>query len=196
MPHLQSVQVLDDKRSHWVTQAITGATIEWDAEITNEEPDTLIAWRSLPGSALDTTGSIRFSKATGDRGTEVHVTMQYLPPAGKVGHWIATLFGKDPCQQMRDDRQPRLVQIDVLPREAQRLTASQARQPAQADVHLPVQRGADPEDLLQFLMGQVSPIFLRLGTGALEPIKRIEVQQIFIKGLIENRFDLCWGWMG
>ncbi len=105
MHHLQSVQVLDQKRSHWVTKApaIAGGSIEWDAEITRDEPDSLIAWRSLPGSGIDTAGQIRFSKAPGNRGTEVHVSMEYVPPAGKLGHWVATLFGEDPRQQMRDD---------------------------------------------------------------------------------------------
>lgn len=105
MHHLQSVQVLDDKRSRWVTKApaIAGGSIQWDAEITRDEPDSLIAWRSLPGSEIDTAGQIRFSKAPGDRGTNVNVSMEYVPPAGKLGHWVATLFGDDPRQQMRDD---------------------------------------------------------------------------------------------
>jgi len=105
MHHLKSVEVLDAKRSHWVTQApsIAGGSIEWDAEITRDEPNAAIAWRSLPGSQIDTMGEIRFTKALGDRGTEVHVLMKYLPPAGKVGHWIATLFGDAPSRQMRDD---------------------------------------------------------------------------------------------
>jgi uncharacterized membrane protein len=105
MTHLERVQVMDDRRSHWVAKApkIAGGSIEWDAEITQDEPNSAIAWRSLPGSQVDTRGEIRFITAPGDRGTEVHVTMEYVPPAGKLGHWVATLFGEAPRRQMRDD---------------------------------------------------------------------------------------------
>ena len=105
MTHLISVQVRDDQRSHWVAKApkIAGGQVEWDAEITADEPNTLIGWRSLPGSQVDHIGQIRFEKALGDRGTNVHVFMDYVPPAGKLGHWVATLFGESPARQMRDD---------------------------------------------------------------------------------------------
>ena len=103
--HVKSIRVLDDLRSHWVVDAprIAGGKVEWDAEITKDEPNAFIAWRSLPGSQVATTGQIRFAQAMGDRGTEVHVFMEYLPPAGKVGHWIATLFGSSPKTLIRED---------------------------------------------------------------------------------------------
>jgi uncharacterized membrane protein len=105
MTHLESVRVLDDRRSHWVAKAprIAGGSVEWDAEITRDDRNSAIAWKSLPGSGVDNAGEIRFSPAPGDRGTEVHVYMDYVPPAGKLGHWIATLFGESPRRQMRDD---------------------------------------------------------------------------------------------
>jgi len=105
MTHLISVQTNGDRRSHWVAKApaIAGGQVEWDAEITADEPNSLIGWRSLPGSQVDHVGQIRFEKALGDRGTNVHVFMDYIPPAGKLGHWVATLFGEAPGRQMRDD---------------------------------------------------------------------------------------------
>ncbi len=105
MSHLKSVKVTGDKRSQWEAKApiIAGGSATWEAEITRDEPNSLIAWKSLPGSEIDCVGEIRFSKAMGDRGTEVHVSMEYLPPAGKVGHWLATIFGKAPRTQMRED---------------------------------------------------------------------------------------------
>jgi len=104
MTHLESVRTTGDGRSHWTakTNRITGK-VEWDAEVTADEPNSRIAWRSLPGSEIDTTGEIRFSQGMGDRGTEVHVTMSYVPPAGRVGHWIATLFGSSPTRLVRED---------------------------------------------------------------------------------------------
>src|SRR5947209_8235840 len=104
MKHLKSVTV-EGQRSHWVAEApsIAGGTVEWDAEITRDEPNSAIGWRSLPGSQVQSQGEVRFSKALGDRGTEVHVYMDYRPPAGKLGHYIATLFGDSPRRQMRED---------------------------------------------------------------------------------------------
>ena len=65
MQHLESVQVVDDKRSHWVAKAPAGRKVEWDAEIINEIPGELIAWRTLPGSDVISAGSVHFSRATG-----------------------------------------------------------------------------------------------------------------------------------
>jgi uncharacterized membrane protein len=119
MTHLKSVRVSDDGHSHWVATAprIAGGSVEWDAEITRDEPNAAIAWRSLPGSDIETTGQIRFSPAMGDRGTEVHVFMEYQPPAGRLGHWLATLFGEAPRRQMRDDLRnfKRLMECGEIP---------------------------------------------------------------------------------
>jgi uncharacterized membrane protein len=102
MQHLEKVEVLDDKRSRWTAKGPAGSTVTWDAEIINEEPDRLIAWRSLAGADVDNAGSVRFIDA-GNRGTEVRVVIDYIPPAGKVGSWIAWLFGEEPTIQIKDD---------------------------------------------------------------------------------------------
>lgn len=119
MTHLKSVRTDENGRSHWIADApgIAGGQVEWDAEVTSDEPDRAIAWRSLPGSEIDCTGSIRFTPAMGDRGTEVHVLMEYVPPGGRVGHWVATLFGKAPRRQMRDDlrRFKQLMETGEIP---------------------------------------------------------------------------------
>jgi uncharacterized membrane protein len=118
MSHLVSVKRLDDRRSHWVAKGLKliGGQVEWEAEITADEPNTRIAWRSLPGSSVDTIGEVRFEKAPGDRGTFVHATMSYVPPAGKLGHLIARLFDSSPLQKMRDDLRSfkRLMELGEL----------------------------------------------------------------------------------
>ncbi|MDQ2687302.1 MAG: DUF2892 domain-containing protein [Armatimonadota bacterium] len=103
MTHLQSVEVKDSKTSHWVAKAPFGRTVQWDAEIINEDPGKLIAWRSLPGADVDSSGSVRFVPAPQGRGTEVHVTLSYQPPAGQLGAAIAKLFGEEPSQQIDND---------------------------------------------------------------------------------------------
>jgi len=104
MFYLKSVTVHDDRHSRWVATApkIAGGEVAWEAEITTDVPNEQIAWRSLPGSEIDCKGEIRFSKALGDRGTNVSVFMEYTPPAGRIGHWVATLFGESPERQIRE----------------------------------------------------------------------------------------------
>ncbi len=62
-----------------------GREMKWDAEMTDEWENEHISWRSLPGSVVNSTGSVHFSNAPGGRGTIVHVSMQYNPPAGSIG---------------------------------------------------------------------------------------------------------------
>ncbi len=103
MLHLESVQGMGDGRSHWKAKAPAGRTVEWDAEIVDDRPNELIAWRSLEGADVQNSGSVRFNPAPGGRGTEVRVKLQYDPPAGAVGATVAKLFGEEPNQQLRED---------------------------------------------------------------------------------------------
>jgi uncharacterized membrane protein len=103
MNHLKSVTTSIDGRSHWVAKGPMNTQVEWDAEIINEVPNQLIAWRSLPGSAVTTAGTVRFERATGGRGTVVRVDLQYRPPGGAIGATIAKLFGESPEKQIAVD---------------------------------------------------------------------------------------------
>jgi uncharacterized membrane protein len=102
MDHLESVRVLDERRSHWVARGPAGSRVEWDAEIHNEIPGQLLAWRSLPGAEVDHAGSVHFEPDMGDL-TLVRVILRYDPPAGRVGAGVARLFGEDPDTQVADD---------------------------------------------------------------------------------------------
>lgn len=106
MTHLKRVDVDEaggGDRSHWVAKAPLGREAEWDAEIMEERENEYIAWNSLPGSVVDSMGSVEFSDAPGGRGTIIRVSMQYNPPAGSMGAAIAKLLGEEPGQQVRDD---------------------------------------------------------------------------------------------
>ena len=94
MTHLEKVESLDRGRSHWVAWGPFGKRVEWDAEIHNLQPGEMIAWRSIPGSDLDTAGSIHFKPAADERRTIVTLNMKYDPPAGKVGSTIAAWLGQ------------------------------------------------------------------------------------------------------
>jgi uncharacterized membrane protein len=102
MPHLRSVREDTARQSHWVAQGPAGTTVEWDAEITEDRPDAVIAWRSLAGADLDHAGSVHFEAAPGERGTVVRVCMQYHPPGGALGTVVATLVGEEPGQHMHE----------------------------------------------------------------------------------------------
>jgi uncharacterized membrane protein len=96
---------------------LVGGKVEWDAEVTHDTPDQLIAWQSLPGSIIETHGEIRFEKAPGDRGTEVHVIMEYSPPAGRLGHWVTSMLGQNPKRLVREDLRnfKHLMEVGELP---------------------------------------------------------------------------------
>jgi uncharacterized membrane protein len=101
MSHLREVQKLDDKRSRWVAVGPAGAPVEWEAIVTEWIPNQLIAWKSVEGSAVDTAGRVRFRRLDG--GTEIDVRISYTPPAGAMGHAVASLFGVDPKRAMDED---------------------------------------------------------------------------------------------
>lgn len=102
MEHLERVEVIDEKRSHWLAWGPADTAIEWDAQITDDQPDRLISWRSVEGAEVDNAGTVTFHEAPGGRGTEVKVSMHYTSPAGAVGRTVARLFGREPDQMLRE----------------------------------------------------------------------------------------------
>jgi len=87
--HLESVDVLDNERSHWVLKLPTGvAKVSWDAEIVNDVPNEIIGWSSLPDSIIDNAGKVRF-RDTAAGGTLIDVVITYQPPAGGFGASLA-----------------------------------------------------------------------------------------------------------
>ena len=97
MRHLKRVDILSDK-----PPSLAGGKVEWDAEIINDVENRLIGWKSVPNSDVVSAGSVNFAPAAGG-GTEIRVHLQYDPPAGHVGDWIAAAFGKAPAQMIGED---------------------------------------------------------------------------------------------
>ena len=118
MTHLDRVTESPDGTSHWVAAGPAGLAVEWDAEIINEVENKVVAWRSLPGSDVVTAGSVSFDAARGGRGTQVSVHLQYAPPAGKAGAFVASLFGREPSQTIREDLRhfKQLLEAGEIPR--------------------------------------------------------------------------------
>lgn len=103
MRHLVAVRVVDERRSHWMAQAPAGRIVEWDAEVVEDQPDRLLRWRSLPGAQIVNFGEVVFADAPEGRGTEVHVEIQYVPPAGSLSVALARYTGEEPQWQLADD---------------------------------------------------------------------------------------------
>jgi uncharacterized membrane protein len=103
MRHLVSVRVDSATRSHWVAEGPMGHVVEWDAELVNDVPDTLIAWKSVGDADVPNAGSVHFYDMPAGRGTMVTVMLEYEPPGGRVGAAIVRLFGEDPEREVRDD---------------------------------------------------------------------------------------------
>jgi uncharacterized membrane protein len=103
MRHLEQVTTTGERTSHWVATAPAGTRVEWDAEIVEDEANSRIAWRTLPGSTVEHEGVISFEPASAGRGTIVRVSMRYVPPAGKLGVHVAKLFGEEPNIQVDGD---------------------------------------------------------------------------------------------
>lgn len=117
MRHVERVEALGNGRSRWKAKAPAGMKVSWEAEVLQDRENEWIAWRSVEGSQIENSGSVRFSRAPGRRGTEVRVQLEYHPPAGTFGRIIAYLFGEEPAQQVKDDlrRFKQLMEAGEIP---------------------------------------------------------------------------------
>ena len=104
MPVLRSVTETDAQRSHWVLKAAPGVQIEWDAELTHDDPGRRLAWRSLPNPQIAHAGVVRFNPAPGKRGTLVRVITQYrLLPGFDAPRRLAGSLDSAPRARVRED---------------------------------------------------------------------------------------------
>lgn len=100
--HLERVEVLDEKRSRWTTRGPAGRSYSWEAEIINDEPARLIAWKSIGDVQIPNAGSIRFQELPHERGTIVRVALEYVPAAGHWGDAFARAMGDDARSQLHE----------------------------------------------------------------------------------------------
>jgi uncharacterized membrane protein len=116
MRHVEAVQRTGDRRSHWRVTAPAGGTVEWDAEIVEDRPNSLIVWRTLGEADVDMVGSVTFDPAPGGRGTIVRVETEYASPGGTFAADAARLLGEEQEQQLYDDlrRLKQLIETGVI----------------------------------------------------------------------------------
>ena len=75
MDGVKEVRQIDDTHLHWRAE-IWGKEKQWEAEITEQEPDTRISWKSISGAP--NAGTVRFEPVADDR-TLVRLAMAYDP---------------------------------------------------------------------------------------------------------------------
>jgi uncharacterized membrane protein len=101
MSHVQEITAQGDV-SHWRVAGPAGSTFEFQSHITRDVPNQVIVWETLPDSQIHHSGFVHFDENR-DGTTRVTVQMEYIPPAGAIGHAVAQLFGDDPRQAMNED---------------------------------------------------------------------------------------------
>ena len=101
MKYIKSVRKTGDRTSHWVMNGPLGKDVEWDAETTTLDPNRRIAWNSRDNGDITTSGQVVFKELGTDQ-THITVTLQYVPPAGKLGEVVARIFS-NPEAQLEED---------------------------------------------------------------------------------------------
>ncbi len=121
MEGVEQVTQLDDSHVHWVAE-VGGERREWDAEIVEQEPDRVIAWRSTAGTP--NSGRVEFMPI--DEGTRVSVRMEHEPEGLKER--VGSFFGADEGQVEEDlERFRELVEERQLPTDEWRGTIESGR---------------------------------------------------------------------
>lgn len=129
MSNVQEVRDNGNGTSHWVVAGPMGVGVEWDAVITRDVPNELLAWKSVEGASVESAGIVHFTRNE-DGTTSVQVKLSYNPPAGAIGHAIAALFGSDPKTEMDADlmRMKSMIETGVQPHDAAERKAPKARE--------------------------------------------------------------------
>jgi len=84
MTNIEEVRTTGPRTTHWRIKGPLGAKMEFDAQTTQEEENSALAWNSVGGN-VETSGQVRFQELGPER-TRVEVTLNYAdPPGGKIG---------------------------------------------------------------------------------------------------------------
>ena len=103
MEQVESVTKIDDRHVRWTCSHPGTGTLEWTTEITEDTPNQLLAWRTVPGGDYDLSGRVEFRELGSSRGTEVVFSLTYKLHAGLLHSAAAMIIGEDPERQMREN---------------------------------------------------------------------------------------------
>jgi uncharacterized membrane protein len=85
MGHFAEVTPSTEDRFHWAVKAPFGQVATWETRVAEAEPGEVVRWETPADPMLSNAGEVRFRDATGDRGTEVTLTLAFDPPGGALG---------------------------------------------------------------------------------------------------------------
>lgn len=101
MPIVLDVREVGTGRPHRKASGPMGSTIEWDALVTEFDPNQLIGWGSEPGSPMEQAGSVYF-QPNADGSTHVDVAVFYARPEWQIAYSMAMLFGTNTESEMEE----------------------------------------------------------------------------------------------
>lgn len=87
MEYIQEVRPVGGGRYHWQGRLL-GIKQEWDTEVTDQQENQRLAWRSVDGSRQS--GTVTFEPLPNNQ-TEVRLRMEYTPPGGVIGQQLDQL---------------------------------------------------------------------------------------------------------
>jgi len=119
MTNVREVRQTGTGRSHWTVAGPMGLPIKWTAQITENIPNQRIAWETMPGSLVRSSGTIQF-RPNHNGGAQVEIKLMYNPIAGAVGHALARFLGVDPKREMDADllRMKTMIETGHAPHDA------------------------------------------------------------------------------
>lgn len=62
MANVREVRDNRNDTSHWVVAGPMGVPVEWDAIVTRDVPNELLAWKSVEGASVESAGIVRFGQ--------------------------------------------------------------------------------------------------------------------------------------
>jgi uncharacterized membrane protein len=125
MANVQEVTPTGPDTTRWRVKGPLGRTLEWEAQTTQKEHNSAIAWNSTQGE-VGTSGEVRFVEAGGPGRTRVEVQMNYSdPPGGKIGE-VASRAIANPKLQLEQDLSnlKDILEGEATPEEIQRRPAA------------------------------------------------------------------------
>jgi uncharacterized membrane protein len=117
MGGIRSVIDYEDGRSRWEVYTPSGGTVSWDAVVTKYVPNSVIAWSSVPRSAVETTGIVRFKPITA-RWTRLEIAVTYRPARTDLSDAVHSLLAPRASRRLRTDLEHARFYIESLPTEA------------------------------------------------------------------------------
>ena len=111
---IHSIVDYENGLSHWEAYTASGELAAWDAVVTKYVPNSVIAWESVAGSPVESTGLIRFAPVSPTR-TRLSFEVTYRAAPSGLGDAVRALIAPAPLEQLRADLDHARFYIESLP---------------------------------------------------------------------------------